>query len=508
MRSLVSGAWFMHRQSASAYLPMVAKLIQGESVFEEEEADTRHLLKVVSLAGVVELGGDESLNDIELQEDSIVVVPIIDAIVKYDMPCGPVGMLTRAAQVREANENPNVKAIVFLFDTPGGEAGATEVMERAIKESTKDTYGLVQGLMCSAGMWIGSACDKLYISSETDIVGSIGTMITLANYEGYFKKEGIELHDIYADDSKDKNQDYHQALKGNYKPIKQNLLNPLNAVFKATIIRNRPDLNQKTTLTGRTFIGSASIDQGLVDGKTNLETLIKEIMFGSEFKSLKKFQGKKKLSAAETKALEKELAKLNIKGVKLQITTPAALLMESASEDEASIYVYAEEGEDPTGKQCVYADEAGQPTDQNLEDGDHALADGRVLTSSIGEDGLSYVDAITNGEEEAEQEEEEEEEDEKPTGKSKIVAKKKIVAKAASKGLSMEGRMIMAAIKEELEEFKGEFDELKNSISSGGVPITETNGQTRGSAKSKDGLTAIQRRQKEIQAEYKAKKKK
>ena len=516
MRSILGGAWFMHKETSKAYLPLIAKLLKGESVHDGPVLhESRNNMRIVCGGQMVELSSDESINDVDMEEDSIVIIPVLDEIVKYDQPCGPVGMVTRARQVREASANENVKAIVFLFDTPGGEAGATEIMETAIKQSTKQTFGLVQGLMCSAGMWIGSACDHLFISSETDIVGSIGTMITLADYSEYFTKQGIKLHDIYADASKDKNQDYHQALKGNYKPIKQNLLNPLNDVFKATIMRNRPGINKSTTLSGRTFVGSSAISQGLVDGKTSLELLIKDIMFGSKFKSLEKFRGKS-LSAVEMKALEKELVKLGIKGVRLQ--EPVSLLMETA--EGPSIYVYAEDGEEPVGKQCVYADEAGAPTEDNVEDGDHEMADGSVATVSTHDDGLSYIDSITEAEPTGEDKGDEEDEEEKKPGagaKKKVTSKKtaepaKTAAKSTKKlpTLSAEGKAILSAVRQELGSFKedlaAELEELRGEITSDGDIQQDANTTTTTPGvgyRGKDGMSAIQRKQKEIAARTK-----
>jgi ClpP class serine protease len=505
LRTIASSAWFMDKASASAYLPNIVKAIKGDEPFTEEAPDPRTYIRVIGKTGnLVEIAGSDPLTPILKEKDSIVIIPVMDAIVKYDMPCGPVGTLTRAAQVKEASQSENVRAVVFLFDTPGGEAGATETLERAITECSKPTFGIVQGLMCSAGMWIGSACDELFISSETDIVGSIGTMITLQNFEGYFAKQGIKFHDIYADASKHKNKDYHEAMKGNYKPIKQNLLNPLNDVFKATVVRNRPNLNKSSTLSGKTFIGSQAIKQGLVDGKTTLELLIKDIMFGTKFRKLEKFSSKKKLDEKDLSAIEKILAEGGITGIRIGV--PASLLLEAA--EGPAIFVYAEEGEDLIGKQCVYADESGEPTEDNVEDGEHELADGRLAATSTHDDGKSYIDSIDDAPAAEEEEEEEEEEKPKPGSKVKTKATAKVKAKATTKAsakLSTESRAIMAAVKgmlaEQNEAFTEALEEIRSEITSDGDVVKETNINTGAKGKTmreQTGMSAIQRKQQEI----------
>jgi len=506
----------MRAQDAAAYLPSILKMLQGESAFDVSEGhDPRSLVKIIGgvTGSVVEIDGHTDMDEAIQESNSVVVIPMIDAIVKYDMMCGPVGMITRAAQLREACSSANVEGVILLFDTPGGEVSAIEIMERAILECRVDKpiIGLIQGLCCSAGMWIGSACDELYISQETDIVGSIGSMITLANYEKRLKAEGIEMHEIYADDSTDKNKDYREALRGNYNPIKQNLLNPLNDIFKAAVTRNRPGLNKATTLTGRTYIGSNAIKQGLVDGKSNMETLIQEIMFGSKFKALESFAKKKVLTAKDISAVEKILTKNGLKGLKLSAHKPEALLMETTSEEEASIYVYAEEGDtDPVGKRCVYADDAGEPTEDNVQDGEHACSDGSTVVTSTHDDGMSYVDEVVSGE--AESEENEETPETPAQSKLKANAKKQLARPTSTKKpakLSAESKALVAVMKEMIEESNATMaeamEELRAEIGSDGEVVRDANVITGSVPKGKSqfektGISATARRQEQINA--------
>lgn len=525
LTSIANGAWCISHQSAYAYLPTVVKLLKGESTFDTPERDPRQLVKLIvpptvkyPKGQVVEMPGTGSVDKAVKEKGTVVIIPIIDAITKYDMACGPVGMLTRAAQIREAAGNDKVKGIICLFDTPGGEAAATTIMEQAILQAreNKPVYGIVQGMMCSAGIWIGSACTELYISSETDIVGSIGTMISLVSYAKYFEKEGIQLHDIYATSSTDKNREFHQALEGNYKPIQKNLLDPLNEVFTTTVTKNRPNLNKATTLSGRTFIGSSAIKQGLVDGKTDLETLILNTMLGVN--RLRKFKGKTFTTGLQ-KDLQALLEKEGVKGFKLVHDEALSVLLNTT--EGVGIYVYAEEGDDLTGKQCVWADENGEPTEDPVDEGDHELSDGSVATVTIHDDGLSYIDAITepmNNEEEGDGEPDGDAPEgnaKKPVVKGgKKPAPKKPVKQATKTkvktgGLSSEGKAILKAIEGKFSELRedldAEFEDIRSNISSEGevpgdvntISHTAPKGQ---SVREKTGKTAMQRRIEELRA--------
>jgi ClpP class serine protease len=49
------------------------------------------------------------------------------------------------------------------------------------------------GIAASAAMWIASAAShEIYTTQKTDMVGSIGVYTTVADWYGYFAKEGFE----------------------------------------------------------------------------------------------------------------------------------------------------------------------------------------------------------------------------------------------------------------------------------------------------------------------------
>lgn len=76
--------------------------------------------------------------------------------------------------------NHRVKGILLHFNTPGGTVLDSDNMYRllkAYKEKYKiPIYGYVNGLCASGGVYISSACDKLF-ASPTSIIGSVGVVI-------------------------------------------------------------------------------------------------------------------------------------------------------------------------------------------------------------------------------------------------------------------------------------------------------------------------------------------
>jgi ClpP class serine protease len=426
IRSIAHGMWAIHPEFAMAYAPQIKAILSGEKMDLENVSPDNTV--IVSYFDDDEDGEVEETIEGNLisQIDvpgSVVVIPICGPILKHDSWC-EVGMQTRAEQLRQAYANDNVSGVVLFGDTPGGESQACSVMTKAIEERNKPVIGFVDGMLCSAGVYIFAGCDEIYASSKDAIIGSIGTMISFADSRGMWEKEGVKFHEIYADASTDKNKEFRDALQGEYQTMKDTLLNPMNKLFIDHVKSSRPNLNHETTLSGKIFLSEAAKANGLIEDVTDLDFAIKQVnmLFNSKFKKLESFSGKKNLTRAEAAEMQKILNGLGIPAA----VRPKSQLLETEG-DSPAIYVYAEEGEDPVGKRCVEADAEGNPTETNLQDGDHDLADGRVLTSSTKEDGLSYVDSISEAEAEesgegiSEDDDDKKDEDEdKPNSKNKV----------------------------------------------------------------------------------------
>jgi len=399
LRSLRSGVWHINPNAARGYMPIVAKLLRGEAVDPQEDNEEKPQPYVVLNGKSIPYSFHDDDDDYMLDTDEaddlnvtdgVHVLPIIGPIFKYDSWC-EIGMETRAEQLLAADQLPQVRGHILLIDSPGGMSTGVEVMQRAIAQLEKPIITVVDGMMCSAAMGIGACTERIFMSNNIDVLGSIGTMITLVDDSEYLAQQGLKIIDIYATQSVDKNKDYHDALAGNQETIKAWLLDPTNDVFITGIAEARPEIDKETAYTGRIFVGQAALDAGLADEIGDLQIAIDYIMFNNKFNALTPFAKKKKLTSKERAELNATLKRYGIEAIALE---PTALLLTGGGENPRNIFVYANEGEDPTGKQCVYADAQGNATTENLEDGDHLLGDGRTLTSSTHDDGLSYVESI------------------------------------------------------------------------------------------------------------------
>lgn len=214
--------------------------------------------KHVAFAGPVE--NREYYNSYqEAPPGSIAIIKVEGVLMKQDLWMWP-GTATLKRQLQEADRHENISGHAIVIDSPGGTVDGTKDLADAIAAASKPTVAYVDGLAASAAFWIASAAQEIVASNTTTMLGSIGTMITLYDYRKMLKEYGIEEHNIFADQSKDKNRTYLEALEGNYKPIKEQSLNPINEIFLEAVQQHLPGISADA-LTGKTFLAQDAIDR-------------------------------------------------------------------------------------------------------------------------------------------------------------------------------------------------------------------------------------------------------
>ena len=224
LNSILSSVWMIDKGYAQSAMPLVVELIKGKPVSFDTQTNTNSLYSINS---ATYFDYDDEDGAEEVKEEMIAILSVKGAITKNDQYCGPTGTVTLGKRIKALDADPNVKSIILDIDTPGGEASQLNTTATIIKECKTPVIASYSGLCCSAGYYLASACDEIYAQENNDMVGSIGTMLTVADFGKMYDKAGIKIHDIYADQSTDKNQDYYEALKGNYDAYKAEGLNPL-----------------------------------------------------------------------------------------------------------------------------------------------------------------------------------------------------------------------------------------------------------------------------------------
>lgn len=265
LNSITSGAWAIAPQFAVGYLPFVANLLEGNDPSkllpskQEVELSYKNSAKIKTQSG----------SSVDRKGQRLAIMTIKGVLMKDDGMCSA-GMLSMDRMLKNIINDPSVGGILLDIDSPGGEASYTPVFGETIKNSPKPILTYTSRRMASAAFWIGSSAQEIYASHKNDEVGSIGTMITLADMRKRLEKDGINLVDIYATESSEKNGLYKAFLDGDYKKIQKEMLDPINKEFINTVKSNR-DISDVDAFKGKIFRAEEAVQNGMIDGVKSFE---------------------------------------------------------------------------------------------------------------------------------------------------------------------------------------------------------------------------------------------
>lgn len=167
--------------------------------------------------------------------------------------------------LKRAEEDKNVKGIVLRVNSPGGSALASDIIYNYIKEIKKPVYISVGNMAASGGYYISSAGKKIFANKES-IVGSIGVVSLIPNFEKLSEKVGINFEEV----SKGKYSDLYSLTAPMTEEKKEKIYNENLNVYKEflnIVSTNRKiPLNELETIAqGKIWLGTEGVNNHLVD---------------------------------------------------------------------------------------------------------------------------------------------------------------------------------------------------------------------------------------------------
>ena len=272
--SIHNKPWLIEPNAAMQLLDLYEKVSVGAMEYEPKQQPRTLPMSVSGVAFA-------PTNTYDLQDfagfagATTAVIPVSGAIMKNDY-CGSFGSQSISRLFAMAESEPTVRNIVMLVDSPGGTVDGTESLSAQIAASTKRTVCAVDGMCASAAMWIGSSCKEMYATSTTDMVGSIGTMVSMRDNTEDMKSRGVVLREYYATASTDKNKVLDDARKGDGKALIAEVLDPINDVFMSRVQANRGSKLDASTLTGKMYMADKAVSLGLLDGVKSMTQILSD----------------------------------------------------------------------------------------------------------------------------------------------------------------------------------------------------------------------------------------
>ena len=195
------------------------------------------------------------------------------------------GMSTRllgyndlATATEDAIADPDVHAVLQIFDTPGGEAqGAFEYHDRLLDmRGIKPIWGIADGLAASAGYLAAAALDEFAIT-KTGYAGSIGVVMRHVDLSAALAADGIRVTHIYAGAHKVDGNPY-QELPASVRADFQAEIDALYQMFIESVAAGRRmDLEAVRKTQAQTYRGAAAVAAGLADRISTTDQMISQL---------------------------------------------------------------------------------------------------------------------------------------------------------------------------------------------------------------------------------------
>lgn len=183
-----------------------------------------------------------------------------------------------AMQAEDAMANPEVHAVLQVWDSPGGEvAGAFEYSDRiAALRGKKPMWAIADNMAASAAYLGGAAFEHMAIT-QTAYAGSIGVVMRHVDFSRKLANEGVQVTHIYAGDHKVDANPYEPLSRGVQHDL-QAEIDGLYTMFVEAVARNRNMKAEAVRATqAQVYRGQAAVQIGLADRVATTDQLIAEL---------------------------------------------------------------------------------------------------------------------------------------------------------------------------------------------------------------------------------------
>ncbi len=168
--------------------------------------------------------------------------------------------------IKKAEENENIKAIIVDIDSPGGTPVAGDEIMSALKDADKPVVAVIRDRGTSAAYWVAVGADYIIASPVSD-VGSIGVTMSYLETASSTEYEGSRWINISSGTFKDAGHP-ERALR---KEEQEYFQSQVDSVFEYMLDRisgARSSITKeelRKLADGRTYLGGESVALKLID---------------------------------------------------------------------------------------------------------------------------------------------------------------------------------------------------------------------------------------------------
>ncbi len=190
---------------------------------------------------------------------------------------GIASALTISAAIRDASDDPDIRAIVVRIDSPGGSPSASESIRRAMmraKEKGKPVYVSMGPMAASGGYWVAASGDRIFALPST-LTGSIGVVSGKLIFSGLWDKLDVNWENVQWGENADLwsfNKDFsaEEAIRMN------RMVDSIYDSFVKVVAQGRGMSPEEVEKVARGYVwsGKGAVEAGLVDELGDLRSAL------------------------------------------------------------------------------------------------------------------------------------------------------------------------------------------------------------------------------------------
>lgn len=181
----------------------------------------------------------------------------------FEMMCGGCSVDAISSQIDAAENNWQVKQVVFDFRSPGGNAQGIPEIGSKIEKMKKATIAFTDQDCCSGAYWMAAQCDRIACTESADL-GSVGVYSIYTDRSKQLAEAGIEVNAIVAGKFKLAGASFKPMSEEERKML-QEQVDYLHAKFQFAVNSGRRGKIDEALLEGQVFYGDQAVENGFAD---------------------------------------------------------------------------------------------------------------------------------------------------------------------------------------------------------------------------------------------------
>ncbi len=181
-------------------------------------------------------------------------------------------------EIREFEQDSQVKALVLRIDSPGGAVGASqEIYEEIQRADKKKPVVASLASVAASGGYYASLGARYIISNPGTVTGSIGVIMRIPNIQKLMEKLGIKTTVIKSGRLKDLGSMTRQ-LTPEEEAVLKGVMDDVHSQFIEAVAMSRklPEDKVRQLADGRIFSGRQAMELGLVDQLGNFSDAVEK----------------------------------------------------------------------------------------------------------------------------------------------------------------------------------------------------------------------------------------